>query len=135
MEEKQEKTETPEDREVRIVDVVATGEKKLDFTTSFTVDWEDPETGKKLSGTFTATRPTLGLVGQIAVIKARLNGGEDNINPQVDFMNEMIAYLQVTLIDTPTWWKPSAFFSVTPIQSVWDWVRKWQDSFRNRRVG
>lgn len=118
---------------VTIVDIQQSEDKKLSFTHSFRVDWVDQETGQTNTGTFTCRRPTIGMIGEVAIIKARLNGGE-NVGRDVDFLNEMRAFLQVVLTKTPDWWKPDEFFEAAPLRKVWDHVRSWQDSFRNRSV-
>lgn len=120
--------------EVAIVDVNDTSEKKLETTLTFTMTYTNPETGKPLVGTFTAMRPTLAMIAQIAVYKAQLCGGQ-RIDPSIDFINEMIAYCSVVLTDTPKWWTPESFYDATPLRKVWDHVRSWQDSFRKRIVG
>lgn len=121
-----------DDSGITIVDVTGTADAKtLPFTKSFTVDWINHETGDRLVGTFTATRPPLGTIGLIAVMKARLNGGE-RVHPDIDFMHEMVAFLHYVLTDTPDWWKPHEFFDATILRKVWDHVRSWQDSFRKR---
>jgi len=128
-EEKSEGTEV-----ITIVNVSeANGEKKLETELTFTMEWTNPETGKKLSGTFTAQRPNIGMVQRIAVIKARLNGGE-RVPADIDFLNEIVAYCSVVLTDTPKWWTPEAFFDASPLRKVWDHVRSWENSFRSKRV-
>lgn len=122
-------------KEVTIVNVKGdSGEKTLETELTFTMDWVDSETGKKVSGTFTAQRPNLGAVQRIAVIKARLNGGE-RVTADIDFLNEMMAYCSVVLKDTPKWWTPETFFTADPVRAIWDHVRSWENSFRNRGVG
>lgn len=122
------------EREVVIADLTGTDGKTIQSTTSFTVTWRNPETGKVLVGTFTARRPSLGQLGQIAVLKAKLNGGQ-NVDNQTDWLHDMMAGLQVCLVDFPDWWKPADFFTADPLREVWDHVRSWADSFRNKRVG
>lgn len=118
---------------ITIVDVQQADDKKLNFTHSFRVDWKDPETDELNTGTFTCRRPTLLMISEIAIIKARLNGGEQ-VGRDIDFMNEMRAFLQVVLTKTPDWWKPDDFFDAAPLRKVWDHVRSWQDSFRKRSM-
>lgn len=128
-----EPTPGEKNRALEIVDVAGDGSKVLQFTTSFTATWRDRDTGRVETGTFTAKRPSLGQLGQIAVIKAKMNGGE-NVDPATDYMHEMMASLQVILTDYPGWWKPHDFFDVRPLREVWDHVRRWVDNFRNNRM-
>lgn len=124
----------PPPRPVAIVDVADDAGKTISLAKSFTVTWRNPETGHVKTGTFTARRPSLGHLGQIAVLKAKLNGGE-RVDPQTDFYHEMMASLQIILSDFPDWWAPADFFTADPLREVWDHVRSWIDSFRNKRVG
>jgi hypothetical protein len=121
------------ERDFVIVDVQAGDTKVIQQSTSFTITWKK-ETGQVLVGTFTAQRPNLGQLGRIAVIKAKLNGGE-KVDPNTDFCHEMMAALQVILTDVPDWWTPDEFYDARPLREVWDHVRRWIDNFRSRRVG
>lgn len=121
-------------KEVEIVDVAADGAKALPFTKSFTVTWKNLENGVVKVGTFTATRPGLGKLGKIAVLKAKLNGGEQ-VDPGTDFMHAIMADLHFILTDVPDWWRPDEFFTVSPLREVWDHVGAWLDNFHKRRVG
>ncbi len=120
-------------KEVEIVDVAADGTKAVvPFTKSFTVTWKNPETGVVKVGTLTAARPSLGKLGSIAVLKAKLNGGE-KVDHQTDFMHAMMADLHYILVDVPDWWKPDEFFTANPLREVWDHVGAWLNTFRQRR--
>jgi hypothetical protein len=121
------------EREIVIVDLAGDG-KTIQATTSFTMTWKDPETGRIHVGTFSAQRPSLGQLGQIAVLKAKMNGGE-KVDAQTDFLHEMMSSLQVILTDFPDWWKPNDFFDARPLREVWDHVRRWVDNFRSKRMG
>ena len=121
------------ERDIVIADVIGDG-KTIQFTTSFTMTWKDKETGRVHVGTFTAQRPSLGQLGQIAVLKAKMNGGE-KVSHDVDFLHEMMSSLQVILTDVPDWWAPNDFFTADPLREVWEHVRRWVDNFRKPRVG
>jgi hypothetical protein len=118
---------------VKIDDVLSGVEKKLAFTKTFTVQYDDPDTGKLLNGQFTVKRASLGDLGQFGIIKSQLNGGQV-VDRGIDWMNEMIAFCQVTLADTPQWWDPINLYDQTLLVKVYNHVRSFQDSFRVRRV-
>jgi hypothetical protein len=125
--------EKPSDPEIDIVDVkadVATA-TSISFTKSFVVTWKNSETGVVKVGTFTATRPGLGKLGQIAVFKAKLNGGMV-VEPMADFIHGMRADLHYVLTDFPDWWLPDDFFTADPLRKVWDHVVAWLNTFRPR---
>lgn len=130
----QAKPPDPPPNVLEIVDVADDGDKKLVPTKSFTVTWKSKETGVVKVGTFTATRPGLGKLGQIAVYKAKLNGGE-RVDPNTDFMHAMMADLHFILTDYPDWWRPDEFFTADPLREVWDHVAAWLGNFRKKRVG
>ena len=118
---------------INISDVETSADKKLSFTKTFFFEYKS-EDGTRLAGQFTCQRPNLGALGQLGVIKARLNGGE-KIHASLDFLHEMLAYCQVTLTETPDWWQPADFYDADILRSVYDHVRSWEDSFRKRSVG
>lgn len=123
-------TDKPDDG-VTIVDVSGSSEgKTISFTTSFTVTWKDEETGAVKIGTFTARRPSIGGYGQMAVIKAKLNGGQQ-LDVVSDEIHQIMAELQVILVDYPKWWTPDEFFTTTPLLAVSRHVRSWLNTFRH----
>lgn len=127
-------SKTDNSNDLTIVDVAGSVDvKTISFTKSFTVTWKDEETGAVQVGTFTARRPGIGALGQIAVIKAKLNGGQ-NVDVISDEIHQMLAELQVILTDYPKWWTPDDFFSTTPLVKVASHVRSWLDSFRHGSV-
>jgi len=119
---------------IDITDVETGADKKLAFTKTFNVEYIDPDTGKRLIGTFTVERANLGALSQFGIIKARLNGGM-TVDRGIDWMNEMIAFCQATLTDVPAWWDPATSYDQALLVKVYGHVRAFQDSFRNRRVG
>lgn len=119
---------------VKIDDVPSSAEKKLSFTKTFNVQYNDPDSGKLLMGTFTVKRATLGDLQQHGIIKAQMCGGQ-NVDRGIDWMNEMISFLQVVLTDVPQWWDPTNLYDQTLLVMVYNHVRSFQDSFRVRRVG
>lgn len=119
---------------IDINDVDTDAEKKLTFEKAFQFEYKNPEDGKLLSGRFVARRLSIGALGQLGVLKARLNGGE-RVEGMIDFLHEQLAYLQLVLIEVPTWWSPADFYDLDIIRSIYDHVRHWEDNFRKRRVG
>ena len=134
MSETQEKQELPAPQKpsnVVILDLEGDASKKLAFTKTFTVDYMNPDDGKRLVGTFTVKRPTLGDLSQFGSVKARLNGGE-RVSRDIDWLNEMIAFCQVTLTATPDWWDPYTAYDEELLTLVFSHTRSFQDSFRKR---
>jgi len=119
---------------IDITDIETAGDKKLAFVKTFNIEYIDPDTGKKLIGTFTVERTNLGALSQFGIIKARLNGGM-KVDAGIDWMNEMIAFCQVALTEVPSWWDPTTSYDQALLVKVYGHVRAFQDSFRDRRVG
>lgn len=116
---------------VVIQDLEGDAEKKLVYSKTFTVDYTNPDDGKRLVGTFTCKRPTLGDLSQFGSIKARLNGGE-RVSRDIDWLNEMIAFCQVIITTSPDWWNPYNTYDEELLTLVYTHVRSFQDSFRKR---
>lgn len=136
-EEKQESPATPaaepskKTDNIDIRDLEADAGKKVSYTKSFTVEYVNPDTGDRIVGTFTCKRPTLGDLSQFGLMKARYNGGE-RVTRDIDWLNEMIAFCQITLTNTPDWWDPINSYDEELLTLVYNHVRSFQDSFRSR---
>jgi len=123
-----------ESDDIKIRDLTPDSEKKLAFEKSFHVDYVDPFTGERLSGTFTVKRPTLGDLSEFGVIKARLFGGALAVDRGIEWMNEMLAYTQVVLTKFPEWWDPTNSYDEDLLTMVYGHVRQFQNSFREARL-
>ena len=121
----------PKPSHVQIQDLDPGATKKVAFTKTFTVDYTNPDDGKHLVGSFTVRRPTLGDLSRFGLVKARLNGGEA-VERQIDWLNEMLAFCQVTLSEFPEWWDPFNTYDEELLTMLYKHVRSFQDSFRNR---
>lgn len=135
-EESQETPATPaaapsKKKNVEIRDLEGDPAKKVEFTKSFVVEYLDPDTGNRLVGNFTVKRPNLGDLSQFGTLKARYNGGQ-RVQADIDWLNEMIAFCQVTLTVTPDWWDPLNSYDEELLTLVFNHARSFQDSFRKR---
>ncbi len=122
---------TPASKNVVIQDLEGDASKKVTYTKSFTVEYVHQDTGDRLVGTFTVKRPTLGDLSQFGALKARYNGGE-RVARDIDWLNEMIAFCQVTLTSAPDWWDPVNTYDEELLTLVFNHARSFQDSFRRR---
>lgn len=104
---------------------------KMATTKSFIIEWDDQESGNRYVGTITVQRPNIGMIGKMGVMKARLNGGLQ-VDAITDFYHEMLSTMQVVTTEAPAWWKPETFYDPRPLRKMWDHVRLWSESFRNR---
>jgi hypothetical protein len=106
--------------------------KKLELTKTFNID-HPGEDGERKLGEFTIHRATIGDLMRYGVIKARLCGGE-NVDTGCAWMAEMVALCRVCIDDAPKWWKPEDSFDEGLLAAVYDQVREFQNSFRDRSV-
>lgn len=75
---------------------------------TFTIDVVGLRSGQAFQGSFTYSRPTLGVSLEIGKTKAFLLGGL-SVDPDTDAVADMIATLRHTLVKYPEWWKESLF--------------------------
>jgi hypothetical protein len=112
---------------------VVDGGSKLVTTKVFELKFKSLD-GTSYAGRFVVKRLTLGQLGRMAVIKAKLNGGEA-LTANMDYLHEMMAYCLATIIEAPDWWTPEEFYDVDLLRVVYEHVRSWEETFRNKSVG
>lgn len=127
-------TEKPEEKTHEIRDIENTKTPALRYQKTFYFQWKDPDTQEIFSGNFTAKRPSIGDLSKMVCLKVDLCEGKF-LGTVYDFINEMRAYLEITLKEKPDWWKPSEFYNEEPLRLVYKHVRAWEDSFRTRDQG
>lgn len=82
-----------------------------------------------LDGTFVIKRLTFDEVGEVGVLKARLNQGLI-VDNNTDFINWVIAYLKVAIVTAPTWWEDEETrFHGQLIRTVFEVALEWNNSF------
>jgi hypothetical protein len=126
-------TPQPEAQNPIFRDVESAGKKELKFQKSFLFEYRSEDEDRTFSGEFTVKRLNLGDSSRIGVRIAQLNAGED-VNPQVHFLHNMIAYCEAALVVVPDWWKPAEFYDVQILRKMYDYVYAFNDNFRKRRV-
>lgn len=80
---------------------------------TFNVNYHSKAEGKWYTGMFTAKRPTIMQSMQIEGIKSTILGGKYydprnpgcGVSPEMSAMAEMMAFLQVTVTQSPDWWE------------------------------
>ena len=117
---------------VTITEVPPSGEP-VKFTKTFHVDYMDPDTGVHQVGTFVASRATIGMLAEIGVTTARLNGGVEP-DSQTRFLNSMRAYCAVVLTTTPPWWDLDTSYDFQLLATVYDYTFAWEGSFRRKAL-
>lgn len=87
---------------------------------------------EKKTGTFTAKYLGVAARLRIGTIRAKLLDGApaQSIDTLTDDIAYMIAYLEVSLIKTPTWWDFDKLDNISDLQDMYKEVYKFVESFR-----
>jgi hypothetical protein len=93
--------------------------------------------GKTYDGQFTTKKLSIRDMGYIGTRKAQLNGGfhydENNpgvgIDGETNATNNMIAHLEVCLIQHPPWWDLDKVYDVGLLAEVFSHVAEFENSF------
>lgn len=75
---------------------------------TFTIQITGTQSGQTFEGSFTYSRPTLGMNVQISKTKAFILGGLP-VDDDADAVVDMMATLRHTIVKAPDWWKESDF--------------------------
>jgi hypothetical protein len=98
-------------------------------------------TGRYYEGQFSCRKLSIKDFGRINVRKVQLNGGyyfdEERpgcgIDEQTDTIHNMIAHLEIALIQWPAWWDLEVEDDPTVLKVIYDEVVTWENSFLSRR--
>jgi len=113
-------------------------------STTFQHTWLD-EDGVAQPGTFTAKRLSVMERSKLATRRSQLSGGmycvrDDDgkptgqgIDPQTDYINTMIAHLEISLIQKPIWFKFEELTDMGLVGEVYDKVIDFEMTFFRRR--
>lgn len=108
---------------------------------TFSIDYKSDLDDKRYIGDFTCRKLTIADLSALGVRKAQLNGGMhyDVDNPgrgvdfDTDFLNNMLAHLEIVLVKTPAWWKLNEIADFGLVAAVHSEVDSFEASFRNRQ--
>lgn len=105
--------------------------KKLPpMETTFSIDIEGQETGKKYSGTFTYKRPNLRAKSQISKTTARLNEDLRNLDEDTQFIHSVLSTLRHTLTpqEGSDWWEKCDYgYELYDMNVILEMYRKCQE--------
>ncbi len=99
------------------------------------------DTGETVEGQFTTKRLSIKDRSLIGVKKSQLNGGmycvrDDNDMPTgqglddgTDWLNSMLAHLEVSLVQKPSWWDLNEIADISLIHKVYGEVMDFETSF------
>ena len=111
-------------------------QKTFNFTFKSEIDESE------YAGLFVVRRKVISDEAKIRVRQTQLNGGLHydpespgvGIDPQTNYLNYMIATLQVLLVQVPDWFDLDNLFDANIVADLWKEVRSFQDSFRKKSV-
>jgi hypothetical protein len=108
---------------------------------TFQFSYTSEDDGHKYEGQFTTKRLSIKDRGMIGVRKSQLMGGmycvrDDKGNPtgqgvdeDTDFLNAMIAHLEVSLMQKPQWWNLDEIADMGLVRAVYQEVADFEMSF------
>lgn len=108
---------------------------------TFTVKYKSEETGDIIEGTFTVKRLAVRDRSQVGMRKSQLAGGmycvrdADNnptgqgLDEDTDYLNGMIAHLEVALIQKPSWFNLAELADLGLVREVYGQVFDFETSF------
>jgi hypothetical protein len=118
----------------------------------FPIAWKDPETGEELTGQFTTKRLTIQDKARLGVRVSQLCGGMycvrepdpddpdgpgkptgQGIDAETQFMNEMLAHMELALIQKPKWFNLAELCDLDLMKEVYGHVVDYELSFKSRR--
>jgi len=110
---------------------------------SFTIDYLSDADDIRYKGSFTSKKLTIRDLAALGVRKAQLNGGmhHDMENPgrgvtaETDDFNNMIAHLELALVEVPKWWDLDKIVDLNLVALVYKEVIKFENSFLKRNRG
>ena len=118
---------------------------KKNSTKTFIIDFTSPSNGEQYSGTFTCKKLSILDQTKISRRKSELCGGmycvrdEDDkptgqgIDNATEWINHMIAMLEVAIISSPPWWDLEEIYDEGLMVAVFEEVMAFEDSFRRPR--
>jgi len=125
-------------------DGMQTASVKDNLRKTFTIHYRSEMDGKTYEGQFTVKKLSIRDLGQIGTIRSQLNGGmhydENNpgvgIDEQTHMTNNMIAHLEVALLQQPTWFDLDEIYDLGLVGEVFKHIAEFENSFfRSRRSG
>lgn len=106
-------------------------------TKQFWISFRSEMDGQTYEGQFTTKKLSIKDLAAIGVRKVQLNGGyyhDENrpgmgIDPQTDWMNSMIAHLEVALVQAPMWFKVEDIIDGNLLAKIFEQVMEFENSF------
>ena len=116
-------------------------------TKTFTISHTNPDTGETFDGTFTSKRRSMKDVAKQGVRRTQLSGGyyccrDEHGNPtgigldeETEYLNTMMAHLEVSIIQAPTWFNLDEMYDMDLIMKIYTEVVSHEASFFRSKNG
>lgn len=105
----------------------------------FNIQVVGEESAINWAGDFLYRRPTLQERAMIDVMRARLNGGFMNVDPDTNAFNESLAHLRFTLKEFPDWWKDTDFggslYDANVILHIYEKCMEFEANWKKKTFG
>lgn len=109
----------------------------------FSIDYESPVDERQYKGKFISKKLSIRDLAALGVRKVQLNGGmhHDRDNPghgvaeETDEFNNMIAHLELSILEAPKWWNLDEITDLELIARVYREVIAFENKFLGRRRG
>ena len=103
----------------------------------FNIDFVSKVDGKRYHGQFTVKKLSIKDIGQIGVRKTQLNGGfhhdpttpGSGVPPQTDWLNQMIAYLEIALVQMPFWFDLDQIYDPDLLGEIFKNATEYENNF------
>jgi len=110
-----------------------------DMTYRFKIQVKGSESGINWAGEFLYRRPSLGARSRIEVMRARLSGDMETLDPEVAVFNEAISHLRFTLEEFPDWWKETGFgidlFDGNVVSAIYNKCMEYEKNWKSKVHG
>lgn len=110
---------------------------------TFQVEFDSEVDGRKYEGKFVSRKLSIRDIAALGVRKSQLNGGmhHDAENPgygvdeQTDEFNNMVAHLEIAIVEAPDWWDLNEITDVSLLATVYKEVIEFENKFLGRGSG
>lgn len=114
---------------------------RQELTKTFSIDYNSEQDGIRYKGSFTIKKLSIRDLAALGVRKAQLNGGMHfteatpgrGVDEQTDDFNNMIAHLEISIKDAPSWWNLDQITDVELLGIVFKEVIGFEQSFLARK--
>jgi hypothetical protein len=104
---------------------------------TFDIDYRSEMDGEAYVGQFTVKKLSIRDLGRLGTRRSQLNGGmyydEENpgvgIDEQTHMTNNMIAHLEISVIQAPTWWDLEEIYDIGLLSEVFKHIAEFENSF------